>query len=98
MISTGARVALLIVLATTWVGCQEAPPPAPPDGQIQAQVTNALESNPATLNARNVWLNNVSVRNGVVTLAGSVPNAEAKAACEQVARTVSGVTGVTNNI
>jgi hyperosmotically inducible protein len=40
----------------------------------------------------------VNVTNGVVTLAGEVPNAQVKAEAEQEARSVSGVTRVINNL
>lgn len=99
MLSTIVRVAVLLLLSAAWAGCQTPPAvPPPTDGLIQAQVMNALEGNPATMSARNVWLNNVSVSGGVVTLTGSVPSAETRDACEQVARTVSGVNGVRNQI
>ena len=39
----------------------------------------------------------VNVTNGVVTLAGEVPNAQVKAQAEQEARSVSGVTRVIHN-
>ena len=38
-----------------------------------------------------------NVANGVVTLAGKVPNAQVKAEAEQEARSVAGVTRVINN-
>jgi hypothetical protein len=40
----------------------------------------------------------VNVTNGVVTLAGEVPNAQVKAEAEQEAQSVSGVTRVINNL
>jgi BON domain len=40
----------------------------------------------------------VNVTNGVVTLAGEVPNTQVKAEAEQEARSVSGVTRVINNL
>jgi osmotically-inducible protein OsmY len=40
----------------------------------------------------------VNVTNGVVTLAGEVPNAQVKAEAEREARSVSGVVGVKNNL
>ena len=40
----------------------------------------------------------VNVTNGVVTLAGEVPNAQVKAEAEQETRSVSGVTRVINNL
>ena len=40
----------------------------------------------------------INVTNGVVTLAGEVPNAEVKRAAEQEARSVNGVVRVINNL
>ena len=40
----------------------------------------------------------INVTNGVVTLAGEVPNAEVKREAEQEARTVDGVVKVINNL
>ncbi|MEO8349875.1 MAG: BON domain-containing protein, partial [Acidobacteriota bacterium] len=40
----------------------------------------------------------VNVTNGIVTLAGEVPNAQVKADAEAEARSVSGVKGVNNNL
>src|SRR5437867_5134819 len=40
----------------------------------------------------------INVTNGVVTLAGEVPNARVKADAEQEARTVDGVVKVINNL
>ena len=39
-----------------------------------------------------------NVTNGVVTLAGEVPNAQVKAEAEKEARSVSGVVDVKNNL
>jgi len=40
----------------------------------------------------------VNVTNGIVTLAGEVPNAEVKADAERETRSVNGVKGVNNNL
>lgn len=40
----------------------------------------------------------INVTNGIVTLAGEVPNAEVKREAEQEARTVDGVVKVINNL
>lgn len=40
----------------------------------------------------------INVTNGVVTLAGEVPNAEVKADAQKAAHTVDGVTKVINNL
>jgi osmotically-inducible protein OsmY len=40
----------------------------------------------------------VNVTNGIVTLAGEVPNAQVKADAEREARSVNGVKGVNNNL
>ena len=57
---------------------------------VTAKLTGAKFSN--LLNV------DVNVTNGVVTLAGEVPNAQVKAEAEQEARSVSGVTRVINNL
>ena len=43
-------------------------------------------------------LQDVNVTNGVVTLAGEVPNAQVKAEAEHEARTTGGVVKVINNL
>jgi len=64
------------------------------DNAIHAAVTAKLTADRFS-NLTNV---DVNVTNGVVTLAGEVPNAQVKAEAEREARSVSGVTRVINNL
>jgi osmotically-inducible protein OsmY len=57
---------------------------------VKAKLTEARFSN--ILNVE------TNVTNGIVTLAGEVPNAEVKADAEAAVRSVSGVKGVNNNL
>jgi len=89
---TFAVVALALVVA----GCTTTQSPARQldDNAIHAAVKTKLTADRFS-NLLNV---DVNVTNGVVTLAGEVPNAQVKAEAEQEARSVSGVTRVINNI
>ena len=62
---------------------------------IEAPAVKAKLSADRFSNLLNV---DVNVTNGVVTLAGEVPNAQVKAEAEREARSVSGVTRVINNL
>lgn len=64
------------------------------DTAITAKVKGKLEADSRTGSA-NI---DVETNNGVVTLTGSVNNADAKSAAEELARNVEGVTGVDNKI
>ena len=92
LLTTLAAVALALVVA----GCTttQSPGRQVDDNTIHtavlAKLTGARFSN--ILNV------DVNVTNGVVTLAGEVPNAQVKAEAEQEARSVSGVTRVVNNL
>jgi osmotically-inducible protein OsmY len=57
---------------------------------VSAKLTGARFSNILNID--------VNVTNGVVTLAGEVPNAQVKAEAEKEARSVSGVVDVKNNL
>ena len=94
----GRLAALAFLLAAASAGCGKPPPPVRTDQEIRASVINALMSDPATLNARGVWLNNVSARSGVVTLAGTVPDEKTRGECERVARAAAGSATLVNNI
>jgi osmotically-inducible protein OsmY len=57
---------------------------------VSAKLTGARFSNILNID--------INVTNGVVTLAGEVPNAQMKAEAEREARSVSGVVDVKNNL
>jgi osmotically-inducible protein OsmY len=100
MISTygKGRSTMLAVLTLVLVvaGCTttQSPGRQVDDNAIHAAVTAKLTGAKFS-NLLNV---DVNVTNGVVTLAGEVPNAQVKAEAEQEARNVSGVTRVINNL
>jgi osmotically-inducible protein OsmY len=91
------RVALAVVLvALALAGCTTTQSPAQQldDNAIHASVKAKLTADRFS-NLTNV---DVNVTNGVVTLAGEVPNAQVKTEAEREARSVSGVTRVINNL
>jgi hyperosmotically inducible periplasmic protein len=92
LITTLAAVALALVVA----GCTttQSPKRQVDDNAIHAAVTTKLTG----ARFSNILNVDVNVTNGVVTLAGEVPNAQVKAEAEQEARSVSGVTRVINNL
>jgi osmotically-inducible protein OsmY len=85
-----------VVLALVVAGCTttQSAKRQVDDNEIHAAVTAKLTGAKFS-NLLNV---DVNVTNGVVTLAGEVPNAQVKAEAEQEARSVSGVTRVINNL
>jgi len=87
-----AAVALALVLA----GCTTTQSPGRQidDNAIHTKVKTQLTAERFS-NILNV---DVNVTNGVVTLAGEVPNAQVKAEAEQEARSVPGVVRVINNL
>jgi osmotically-inducible protein OsmY len=64
------------------------------DAQIQTEVMEAMEWNPAVTH-ENIG---VSVKNGIVTLSGTVPGYIEKSSAELTAQTVSGVKAVVEKI
>jgi osmotically-inducible protein OsmY len=64
-----------------------------PDSEVFAAVRHALDENPAVPAAVRVH-----VKEGVVTLTGSVRMPDARENAEATARTVSGVRGIVNDI
>jgi osmotically-inducible protein OsmY len=95
--SRGVVLALAaVVLALVVAGCTTTQSPARQldDNAIHAAVKAKLTADRVS-NLTNV---DVNVTNGVVTLAGEVPNASVKAEAEQEARSASGVTRVINNL
>ena len=66
----------------------------PADDKIFDQVRQRLANDPDVKGAGF----NVAVKNGVVTLQGTVKDARAKDKAEKIAKKVKGVTGVTNQL
>ena len=85
-----------IVLVLMVAGCTTTQSPGRQldDNAIHAKVKAKLTAERFS-NLLNVDIN---VTNGVVTLAGEVPNAQVKAEAEQEARSVAGVVRVINNL
>ena len=85
-----------VVLALMVAGCTTTQSPARQidDNAIHAKVTAKLTAERFS-NLLNIDIN---VTNGIVTLAGEVPNAQVKAEAEQEARSVAGVVRVINNL
>jgi sensor domain CHASE-containing protein len=100
MISTcgkgGITILAVLTLVLVVAGCTttQSPKRQVDDNAIHAAVTAKL-TGARFSNLLNV---DVNVTNGVVTLAGEVPNAQVKAEAEQEARSVAGVTRVINNL
>jgi len=86
-----ACMAMSLFLGATWSVMADN---AMDDTAITTKVKTALIENPAT-KARQI---DVDTRNGVVQLNGFVDTAEAKSEAENVARTITGVKSVDNNL
>jgi len=89
-------VAAALVLVAFVAGCTTTQQPGEQmdDGAIATAVKAKLTGDRFS----NILNIEVNVTNGIVTLAGEVPNAEVKASAEAEARSVSGVKGVNNNL
>ena len=85
-----------VALALMVVGCTTTQSPGRQidDNAIHTKVKTKLTAERFS-NLLNV---DVNVTNGIVTLAGEVPNAQVKAEAEQEARSVEGVVRVINNL
>ncbi len=95
--TTGIIVAgLIVVFAMGIAACTTTQSPGQQidDSQIHAAIKAKLTADRFS-NIVNVDIN---VTNGVVTLAGEVPNASVKAEAEDEARSVKGVVRVINNL
>jgi BON domain len=81
-------------------GCKPSlSPPAPPsDDNIATSIRQDLMSNIVTMGLSSVWKDGVSVKAGVVTLSGAVPDEAYKNVCQKVAADTYGVKSVVNNI
>ncbi len=91
VLATGLASVLALALACTTT---QSPGQQVDDNTIHASVKTKLAADRFS-NLVNV---DVNVTNGVVTLAGEVPNAKVKADAEAEARSVKGVVKVVNNL
>lgn len=92
ILSLAASVALLVAVSAC--STTQTPGRQVDDATIHTAVKAKLTADRFS-NIVNVDIN---VTNGVVTLAGEVPNAEVRRAAEQEARSVDGVVKVINNL
>lgn len=90
----GVVAALVLVAFVSGCTTTQTPGEQIDDGAIATAVKAKL----AAERFSNILNVEVNVTNGIVTLAGEVPNAEVKAAAEAEARSVDGVKGVNNNL
>jgi hyperosmotically inducible protein len=90
-----ASVALVVALLLAGCGTAQSPNTQTNDVQITAEVKAKLATD---VNAATVMNIEVNTTNGVVTLAGQVETEEIKRSAETVARSVSGVVDVNNNL
>ncbi|HEX9303029.1 MAG TPA: BON domain-containing protein [Thermoanaerobaculia bacterium] len=89
-------VAAVVVLIAFVAGCRTT---QSPKRQIDDEaIKTAVKAKLTADRFSNIVNVDVNVTNGVVTLAGQVPNAQVKADAEREARTVDGVRGVNNNL
>lgn len=95
-ISRHAGIAVLVCLFAALSACTTTQSPGQQidDSSIHAAIKAKLTADRFS-NIVNVDIN---VTNGIVTLAGEVPNAKVKTEAENEARTVSGVKKVINNL
>lgn len=90
----GVAAAVLLVAFVSGCTTTQQPGEQMDDGAIATAVKTKLTGDRFS----NIVNIEVNVTNGIVTLAGEVPNAEVKASAEAEARSVSGVKGVNNNL
>ena len=90
----GLAAALVLVAFVSGCTTTQQPGEQMDDGAIATQVKAKL----AGERFSNILNIEVNVTNGIVTLAGEVPNAEVRAEAERETRSVSGVKGVNNNL
>lgn len=90
----GAAAAVLLVAFVS--GCTTTQTPGE---QIDdASISVAVKAKLTEARFSNILNVETNVTNGIVTLAGEVPNAQVKADAEAAVREVSGVKGVNNNL
>lgn len=90
----GLAAALVLVAFVTGCTTTQSPGTQIDDGAIATAVKAKLTGERFS-NLLNIEVN---VTNGIVTLAGEVPNAEVKADAERETRSANGVKGVNNNL
>jgi len=90
----GLAAALVLVAFVTGCTTTQSPGTQIDDGAISTAVKAKLTGERFS-NLLNIEVN---VTNGIVTLAGEVPNAQVKADAERETRSVNGVKGVNNNL
>ena len=90
------RIAAFVALATLVLSCTTTQTPARQvdDNEIHAAVKSRLTA----ARFSNIVNISINVTNGVVTLAGEVPNARVRADAEAEARAVNGVVRIHNNL
>jgi hyperosmotically inducible protein len=89
-------VAAIVVLVAFVAGCRTTQSPG---RQIDDEaIKTAVKAKLTGERFSNIVNIDVNVTNGVVTLAGEVPNAEVKRDAEAATRSVDGVKGVNNNL
>lgn len=89
-------VAAAVVLVAFVAGCTTTQSPG---AQIDdAAISTAVKAKLTEARFSNIVNVETNVTNGVVTLAGEVPNAQVKADAEAAVRSVKGVKGVNNNL
>jgi len=89
-------VAAAVVLVAFVSGCSTTKSPG---RQVDdAAIKTAVKAKLTADRFSNIVNVEVNVTNGIVTLAGQVPNADVKADAERETRSVDGVRGVNNNL
>lgn len=89
-------VAAAVLLVAFVAGCTTTQTPGE---QIDdAGIASAVKAKLTADRFSNIVNVEVNVTNGIVTLAGEVPNAQVKADAERETRSVKGVKGVNNNL
>jgi osmotically-inducible protein OsmY len=89
-------VAAAVVLLAFVAGCTTTQTPGE---QIDdAAISTAVKAKLTEARFSNILNVETNVTNGIVTLAGEVPNAQVKADAEAAVRSVKGVKGVNNNL
>lgn len=88
--------AAAVVLVTFVAGCTTTQTPG--EQVDDAAISTAVKAKLAEARFSNIVNVETNVTNGIVTLAGEVPNAQVKADAEAAVREVNGVKGVNNNL
>ena len=89
-------VAAAVVLVAFVAGCTTTQTPG--EQVDDAAISTAVKAKLTEARFSNIVNVETNVTNGVVTLAGEVPNEQVKADAEAAVRSVNGVKGVNNNL